>query len=409
MSRPGELGAVCYEAETNFGEAVTTYGTRLNYLGQLDLGAIMREKLAPERAVQFRQEITPGINGIMGVEFSLRFWLHGHGSTANTTITLNDLETLLGKVFGNVGAAFSAANTTLSGTGTKAAPGTTAANGAVAGSLLPIGALNDGRGGHQFYGVVSHSSSVLTLMNELIGNPSNGDVVFNAANWWPSESPTSNDITSLRFRFQTANLEIEAHGVYPKAVTFAGLGTGETPSITITFGGAWWDYSIATFPTALSVQTFSPAPVGAGSLFMNTQGVATRVVRSIRSFQLTYQLGVVELRGPGGVNAAQAIVGCKRVPDMITVEWIEDADAQTLTPDLPGKWDANTVFSVVYSCSTADGSSIAFKFPYAVADGPKPAQVVVDRLNRIRWRLRCGADVSKTTDRERAAMVGAFA
>lgn len=409
MSRPSALGAVCYEPESTFGENVTTYSIRLPTIGAVDASGLMQEKLTPDRTVQLRNEITPGVNGVIGGEFSTKFFLTGLGSTANAAITLNALATLLGKVFGNAAAAFTAANTTLAGAGSASAPTTTAANGAVAGSLVRIGALNDGRGGGQFYGVVTHTTSVLTLLNAMLGGGINGDIVYNPACVFPSEAPTSNDITSLRFLLQTANLEVECHGVYPKSVTITGLNPGEEPSIEIRWGVAWWAFSTATFPSAVSVQTFPHAVVAAGSFFMNTFGTATRVVRNIRSFALTYNLSVIELKGPGGINQYQPVVGCKRGVDTVALEWVEDADANTLTPDLAGKWDGNSAFSIVYSASCADGSALGFKFPYCVPDGPKPTQAGVDNLNRIRWRMRCGSDNTKSTDRERAVMVMALA
>jgi hypothetical protein len=410
MSRPSRAGAVCYEPESAWGEDVTTFATRVQTLGEVDASGLNHDKITPDRTVQFRNEITPGVDGIIGGEFKTRFALTGHGSTTATTIVLNALETLLGKVFGNVAAAFSAANTTLTGTGTKSAPGTTAANGIVAGSLVRIGALADGRGKGQFYGCASHSASVANLINELAGNPVNGDIVYNPGNIFGSESPTATDIIGQRFLLQTANLSFECHGCYPKAVTFSDLQPGEQmPSIEITWGVSWWRFSTATFPSAVAVQTFAHAPVASGSLFMNAQGTATRVVRDVRSFTLTYTLGIVELKGPGGVHANQVTVGCRRTQDQISMEWVEDADAQTATPDLATKWSANSPLSVVYTLSAADGSSVGFMWRYCVPDGPKPVQMSMDGLNRIRWRMRAGTDNTKSTDRERAAQVMALA
>jgi len=408
MSRPSKLGAICFEPESAWGEDVTTFATRLQTIGAIDASGLTQDKLNPDRTVQLRNEITPGVNGVIGGEFRTKFMLTGHGSTTNTTISLSALETLLGKVFGNVAAAFTAANTTLAGAGSASAPTTTAANGAVAGSLVRIGAITESRGKGQAYGVVSHSASVLTLINAMAGTGSNGDIVYNPANIFPSESPTGTDMVGQRFLLQTANLSFECHGCYPKSVTFSGLGPAGEPAVEITWGVSWWRYSTATFPSAVSVQTFAHAPVAAGSVFMNAFGTATRVVRDVRSLSVTYALGIVEQRGPGGVNQYQVVIGCKRTQDVITLEWTEEADAQTATPDLAGKWDTNNPLTVVITLSAADGTSVMFMFRYCVPDGPKPTQMDDSNLNRIRWRMRAGADNTKSTDRERAAMVMAL-
>jgi hypothetical protein len=401
---PAPLGAISYEQETNWGEDVTTFATRLNPIGMIDASGLKQEKLVPDRLVQLRNEITPGVNGVMGGEFKTKFMLTGHGSTCNTTITLNDLENLLGKVIGNVGAAFSAANTTASGTGTVTAPNTVAANGGLAGALVRIGALNDGRGGGQFYVISQHSGSAMTLVNNLPATLINGDIIYNPAVVFTSEAPTTNTITGQRFLLQTANLAFECHGCYPKTIVFAGLNPGEEPSVEITWGVSWWRFATPTFPTVTSVQTFVHPPVAAGSFVLQTKGTATRATRAIRSFTLTWELGIVELKGPGGVNQYQPVVGCARTVDRITAEWDEDADANTATPDLAGKWDGNTAFYFLYSLACADGVGLAIFAPTVYPDGDRPVQQALDNLNRIHFKVRCGADNTKTVDRERSAL-----
>jgi hypothetical protein len=403
MSRPARLGAICFEPEAAWGEDVTTFGTRLPTIGMVDVSKLVQAKVNPDRTVQLRNEITAGVNGIMGGEFTTKFMLTGHGSTTNTTIALNSLETLLGKAVGNAAAAFTAANTTATGAGSTTAPGVSAASGGVAGSLVRIGAKNDGRGGGQFYWMNSHSASVINLNNALPNTLSNGDIIYNPAIVFTSESPTGTDIVGQRFLLQTANQEYECHGVYPKSISWDGLSTGEDPSCTITWGVSWWRESTATFPSALAVQTFPHAPVAGGSFVLQTSGVTTRATRDIRSFKITHSLGIVELRGPAGVNTNQAVIGCKRTQDVISCEWTEDHESNTATPDLAGKWAANTQFYLLYSLSAADGTSLGILSAFVVPDGNKPTQIADGNINRVRFMARLGADNSKSTDRERAA------
>ena len=400
---PSALGAVSWEPETNWGEDVTTFATRLQPVGAVDLSGLVQEKLNPERLVQYRNEITPGVNGVMGGEFKTTHLLTGHGSTTNTTIALNALETLLGVAIGNVVAAFTGANTTATAGGTTTTFGTAAASGAQSASVVRIGTLNDGRGGGQFYWVSGHAGSSMVVKNALIAAPALNDIIYNPAIIHPSELPTSNSITGARFLLQTANQSAECHGVYPKAVAFSGLSPGELPTVEVTWGVSWWRFSTATFPSATSVQTFPAAPVAAGSFWLNTFGTTTRTVRSIRQFTLTYELGITELRGPGGVNQYQPVIGCVRSVDKVSIEWVEDADTNSATPELTG-WDTNAAYSLVYTLSGADGTAVGFLFPYVVPDGPRPTQTAMDNVNRKRFRARCGADNTLTTNLRCSAM-----
>lgn len=403
MSRSARLGAALYNTESAWGENLHTFGTRIPTIGVLDTSKLEHAKLNPDRTVQLRNEITPGCNGVIGGEFTIRLMLTGHGSTTAGSISFSALETLLGLVYGNVVA--SGTNTTGTGTGSATAPGVAAASGGVAGSLPRFGALGDARGGGQFSVLSSHAASVMNLLVGLGANMSNGDQVYNPAVIYPTEDPTSNNVTSTRWLLQGPNQEYECHGCYPKVAVIGQLGPGEEPVADITFGVSWFEPVATTFPTSTSVQTFAHAPVAAGSFFMADYGTATRSGNTydIRGFTLTIQIGIVELKGPGGVHANQVTVGCKRVPDTISCEFVRDAQDASTTPAIPAKWAANTAQHILYTWSAADGTAGAIYLAYAVPDGPKPTQFEMDGLNRERFRLRCGADASKSTALERAA------
>ena len=205
MSNPGQLGSITYEAESGFAPDVTTFTTlRLPIIAPVDASGLVHNKLDSNRVVQYRNDGTAWILGTMGGSFKTKFYLPGHGSTTSGATSITALETLLGLVFGN--AAVSSANgTTLTG-GTATAPTTTASGTFSAGSLCFVGSLGDTRGGGQGYAISTHVTTTLTLLTALIGAPTNGDVLYSATTIYPSESPTSTTVTSLRFLLQTANL-----------------------------------------------------------------------------------------------------------------------------------------------------------------------------------------------------------
>lgn len=369
MSNPSALGSIEYEAEANglFGEDITTFAThRLPIRGRVDTSGLKHDKVDAERTVQYRNDGTQPVLMTMGGSFKTLLDLPGHGATTAGSPTVDAIETLLGYVWGNV-ALSAGTSTTLTG-GTAIVPITTSVATFSAGGLCVIGSLGDTRGNGQMYPIATHVSQNLTLLAAMDGAPSNGDVLFPATCMYTSENPTAAGLTAagttpgLRFRLLTANLRYECHGCYPMAISFSGLQVGGRPQIEITWAVSWWRYTTATFPSVVASNVYNPAAVAAGSIFLNDFGTTTRVKRAVRDFKIDYTLGMVALEGPGGVNQYQKCVGCRRTPDKIKVSWVEDADAATTTPVLPGKGTATTYQHLMATMSTAAGSRIGFYF-----------------------------------------------
>jgi hypothetical protein len=380
MANPGALGAITYESEASFGVDTTTFSTlRLPITAPVDASGLVHNKVDSERVVQYRNDGSAWILGTMGGSFKTKFHLPGHGSATTGAITLTGVETLLGYVFGN--AASNGAGTTFTG-GTASVPLTTSSGTLSAGGIIFAGALGDARGGGQAAAISTHSGTSLNLLTAIGAAPSNGDVCYSSVNIYPSESPTSTTVTSLRFLLQTANLMYECHGCFPTAVAISGLNAGELPAIEITWAVAWWRYSTSTFPSTVATETANPSAVAAGSLFTNDVGTATRATRTYRNFSIDYTLGMETLKGPGGVNAYQDIVGCRRTPDRIKVSWTEDADAATTTPVLPGYGTATTKKHMLWTSATAPGSRIAIYLPQVCITNVA-TQKVDSNLNRL--------------------------
>src|SRR5436190_12915927 len=101
MSRTPELGAALFNVETNWAEVQTTFSTRVQTIGPIDVSKLSRPMLIPGYTTQLLNEIQPGVKGVHGGEFEIEMKLTGHGSTTAGAITLNALETLLGIFLGN--------------------------------------------------------------------------------------------------------------------------------------------------------------------------------------------------------------------------------------------------------------------------------------------------------------------
>lgn len=396
MSQSVKRGAITYEAEAAFGENVGTTATlRVPVIGSVDCSGLKHDKIDPDRVTQYRQQLTPWILGTMQGSFKTRLYLTGHGSSVQGATSASGTETLLGYVFGNA-AVSSATGTTATG-GTASAPTTAAASGFAAGSICTIGVLGDGRGNGQPAAISTHSASTLNLLTAIDGAPTNGDLVKSGTMIYGSESPTATTITGLRFLLQTANLQYLCHGCVATAVGFSPMKAKTVPWIDITWSVAWWEYKANTFPSAVATETFSPAAVAAGSVFMNTVGTATRVKYTVRDFTIDYKLGVELLEGPGGVNQYQTIVGAVRIPDEIKIQFVADADAATTSPVLPGLATGTNQQHILLGTSPTEQKAVAFYWPNVFTD-EVGIQFMDGNINRIRYSGRAGTGTTNTTE-----------
>lgn len=389
MANPSPFGAICWEAESSWGEDQTTFATsRVPLRAAVDASGLTHGSVAPELVQQYRQAGSPHVKMTMGGSFTTLIDWTGHGSTMVGSPSVDAVETFKGIVLGNV-ALSAAASQTMTG-GTAAVPTMSAATGWSAGSLIRLGALGDGDGDGQFYAVGTHSGSNLNLLGALNGAPVNGAVAYPVAMTYPSSTATSTSITGTRFLLQTANLEYECHGCWPMALEITGLNPGERPQWKITWGVSWWRYSTATFPSAVTMNNYNFAPIAAGSLNVQLVGTTTRNVRTTaRKLAIRYTMNNQPLKGYGGVNQYQDIVGAVRLGDSVEIEWVEDADAATTSPVVPGYWNTATStgavgYHIEWTGSTTDGSAIGFKSPYFCPSGDKPQQFDDGGINRIR-------------------------
>lgn len=392
MSNPASLSEINWEVESAFGEDVDTVAThKLSLCAPVDTSELVQKMIDPQRTVQYRGDVGDWIRATYDAKFKTKSYLTGHGSVTTGAVTATSYETLLGYVFGN--AVTSATGSTLTG-GTANAPTTTDSGTLDAGDLCFIGALGDTDGEGQCYAISTHVTTTLTLLTNLRGAPQNGAVRYGGTTIYPNSAPTSTSVSTVRMHLATANLQYLCHGCHPVAIAITGLNPGELPTIEITWQAAWYEYKASTFPSTVTGDTFNPAANAAGSLFVNDVGTATSANRTYRSFTIEYNPGIISLRGPGGVNAYQDIVGAVRGNDSCKVTWTEDADAATTTPVLPGYGTAGTRKHALLTLSTADGSRVAFYWP-SLRVMNIAAQKADGDLNRL--TIECMAGVGPTT------------
>lgn len=398
--RTSSLGAVRYSAESTFAESSTSTSIRLDTIGRVDVSGLNWPMLNANQAMQYAHDGSLPVRGVMGGSFTIEGYLTGLGGTAAGAAPASALATFLSYVCGNASAG--PTGTTADGTGTATAFGTAASSGYTAGQLVRVGDLGDGLAEGQWTVCSSHSASTFTGLVALPGIPANTDVVYSSRTVYPSEDPANMTVASLRFALMTANGHYICRGCIPTKVEFTDLSPGQIPKWRVTFEVAYFsDLNGGTFPTTTAGDEFAPAPVAAGSFFLNTVGTATRATYGIRSLTLDIGDSAQMIHGPGGVDANQTGIDAARQPGDVMLTTVFDSEATSTETwwDLWNTGENSQVFKhALYSLSVVDGRALALYFPRIAIHGPAPTQAEVDGLNRVPVQWKCYRGATTTSD-----------
>lgn len=405
------LQCLLWDNEAAWGDTVTSMAgaAKITILEPINVSGLTHEMMEPGRVTQYLQENTAGVPGVMGGSFSFKVYLCGHGSTTAGAITLSDLENLMGWVLGTVKSAPADGTAVNGGASTTTNAVTDASGTFAAGQLYRIGAKGDGGCDGQWGVVNTHTLTDLLSRTAFAAAPADNAVVYTAANVHTNEAASGSAISGYRFQIFTANQQYICHGCFPTGLEISGLNPGEIPAATITIGVSWWEPSADTFPETTALTTHTPAPVAAGSFFLQAHGTTTRATYSIRSFNLGIALGVTPLMGPDGNNAYQQIVGARRTPTEITATVVVDATAASTTPTYPVLWAANAALHCLYSLSTANGQAMALYLSRLFWRGQKPTQADMDGLNRTTLTFKASTNSITTSELTLSALRIGFA
>lgn len=356
-ARPSQLGAASYEVESSWAEAVDTWGTRLQLLGEPILPSDIQSRIAEPITQQYREEGKMGVRGPWKGSFTVRLALTGSGGTGGTGAqTATDLYTLLVNAIG--GGSASAVGGTV-GTPTDASTFTTSGATLESGNMIRLGALGDGDGEGQFLAV--NNISTATLLTAAAGAPLTAAVVYAPLHVYPLEQ-AGTAIVSTRWLLQTANGQWSAKGCFPTALSFGGLQVGEMPYVDITYGVSRWAEANETFPDATATDAKDGAIVAAGSCFLQDVGTVTRQTFSIRNWNLNIDLQTQPLMGPGGLDGYQTIVGAVRTRCAASLSLTADAEASG-TNTLNDIYTTGTLQHCLMTLSATAGKSLGFYFP----------------------------------------------
>lgn len=403
---PAVLNSASYAAETTFAENLSTVSTlRLPLCAPVDTSGLKHSLIDPTPYKQNAMDGVAWIPGTMEGSFKTKLWLCGHGSDTSGATTIGLTETLIcNYVLGSgAGAAVSAASGTAATGGTAAAWTTTASGTFTAGSLCALGILGDAHGNGQVYPVGTHVTTTLTPLCQPQGAPSGTDKLWSGVTGHTNSTTTTQ--ASARFLLQSKGYQYLCHGCVPTACTWGGLNDGEVPYVEITWSVAWWEYSIATFPSSVTTETFTPSSNAAGSFWVNTVGTATNQYRNtIRSFTIEHTLGTIMLPGPGGVNQFQKFVGAIRGPDTVKVSFTDDSESTTTTPYWQGLQLAGTAQHMCRTLSTAAGKRMGLYFPNLNFCDEVSTQMNDGGINRVKVAMVANTGPVTTSELTKSAM-----
>ncbi len=411
MANASKHGALLYSEESSFGETSTSFTLGLPIIGEIDLTGLTQEKQSLDPVIQYLGESVQDVRMTQSGSFTVALYLTGHGSAvASGAVTANQYETFLGSVLGGINAAQ---------TGTAVASGASASqfdvtggqgSQLVDGAMIKLGALGDGDGESQFYGIDTISTDTVTTLNEAAGTPAAAQTVFAPVNLYPTADPTSTTMTSFRFEALTANAHVQMHGCIPTALEWSGFSPGELPMVTVTISVSRWTTASSTFPqTGVTIDRFAPAPVTTGSLFINTHGTAARTVYSVREFNFSTAFNSQLIPGPASGNEHQLFVDARRLDVVGRAEIVIDTET-TGTYSHGDRWNTSEISVAfehfVYTMTCArDGASLALMFRKAKMIGPRPLQFNLDGLNRQRLVYESVTDTSGTNDLTRSGWI----
>lgn len=401
MSQPSNLNAHLYADEATFGDSTaTTFDERPQIIGEVSPSGLTQEIMDLGLSKQYANEGHWGALGVYGGSFDVSMYLAGHGSTTAGAITANAQETMLGRAIGGIDV--SQVGTTLT-SGTSASQWEPSAGTQTNGAVGFLGVLGDGDGEGQAF--ATDNPATFTSLVAMDGTPAAAAIMRSASNIYPIETAANDTLVSTRHEFLSGNQVYRAWGCYPTAVSISGINQGELPQATISYGTSFWNASATTtFPTATAMDTDVPAPVSAGSFFMNDVGTATRVKYTVRDVAIDLGLKVTPLTGQGMPNDRQIITGARRIGCSAQVSFTIDAEAAG-TDTLGGIYTGSTWQHIMYTCSTEDGSSLAFYFPYCRAVGARPTQINDNGINRLRITMQAHTSSDSSSALTHAAFI----
>lgn len=342
--------------------------------------------------------------GVKSWTLEVETYLIGHLTTSAASLTQTWQHKMLANGFG--GTNITVDGTTVSAATTGSSVTFTANTDWLAGMIGWCGAKGDGRGDGQAF-TVNTVASPMTFLTALPGTPSAADVIYAGQQFYHDES-VAYSLSSYRFQCgysstPTSGAQFQALGGQLAAIAFK-FPFGDLPRVRFTYHGADWYQVAATTPnTSLAIKDQFCAPTASGRFFINDYGTATAAVEVPAELELSIDMGLEPVIGPGGNGIYQNIVG-----------WVRSKAQPSLMVKIPFKtayqtwWEtANQTIAfkhIGFNANIVDGRRVAFYMPKVFPIGPKPIfPTVVNNQTYIQLMFRGTDDLAGSTELQKSA------
>jgi hypothetical protein len=302
--------------------------------------------------------------------------LPGHFTTTAGSLTATWVHDLLSDALGGGKTDF--AGTTVSAASSASSITYTSTSNLATGHIVRIGAKGDGRCDGQA-GVVNSAASPVTHLTAFPGTPNAADVIYGTQLVYPDES-TAHTLGTKRFMAgwtssPTTGQQYHLMGGQLATLQFSfPLQTPSPPTVSFGYRFAYYQRAAMTIPhTSLTRENNYYAPCMGGSVFLADFATATRTTVQPASIDLTIDLGLEPIYGPGGAGIYQQIIG-----------WVRTASKPTVTMVLPWATTYETLFDtanasytykhLLFTGNVIDGRSVGFYLPRCMLVGNRPSQ-----------------------------------
>jgi hypothetical protein len=401
-------GSFCENAEA---VGSLTYSARLPIQGVATMRPV-QERIRDGGARSRANEESLSHMGARECELEFTTYAPGHGAAPTGALTENWAYDLLKDGLG--GGTAAAVATAISGTASTATSlNVTDASTYLAGGILRVGVKGDTKGeGHPAVIDSINTGATPDAIALLTGLPTApvtaGHVIYPTMVAYHDES-TMGSLVTKRFMggHTTTGAQIHMLGMQLAGKTYNIPLSGNLPTITWRYRGAYWQRGAVTIPSASpSFVECATAPVAGSRMFINDVATATSATIVPGSIDLAIDLGLEPIPGPGCAGTFQQISGWQRtmckptlnlmVPTAVAIATYE-AWWDTVNPSIAYK-------HLLFSYNNVAGRCFGFYLPRMMPVGQRPSMVTeLNGLNYTPLTL-VGVDAASGTELQRSAI-----
>lgn len=282
---------------------------------------------------------------------------------------------------------------------------TTGATTITPGTVIRIGAKNDGRCDGQAGVVSTFAAGTTVMLTAFPGTPNAADAVRVTGNVFPTDA---NPTQTVRFLFGVTDTGAQFHCMGCQLESISDdidIASARPMRRTWKYRIAYWDRSAVTIPSSVAMPNSDSAPIAGGSLFVNTFATSTRAIEECGSLTLGVEMGLIPQMGPRASQEPYGnITGWVSNGCVPTLTWTIPYSTQPATDfDLDGS--NNTVFKhALFVANGTTGRCQGFYIARMYPVGSKPTYTNLNGLTYVTKVMRGTESTTTTSELTRSAI-----